>query len=495
MSNWFDLSHDKKLSLNMGELVPVLCAPVIPGDNWKLKNECFLRLAPMVAPIMHKVDVYTHTFFVPNRIVWPGWDEFITGGENGSLPGPAFPFLVNVPITEGSLGDYLGLPIEAVNGLDKISALPFACYQMCFNEYYRDQNLQDPVEFLLVDGNNSPAFTHQLSPLRKRAWEHDLFTASLPFAQKGEPVDIPLNGYMPVVWNSFGTSNTDTHWNVSGTGQPSGSVYLGSADVKDLGDTVAGNLYADGSQATGGTTINELRKAFRLQEWFEKNARGGSRYIETILVHFGVRSSDSRLNRPEWIGGTKQNMIISEVLQNSQSEDTPQGNMSGHGVSVGNGYVGNYYAEEHGYILTIMSILPKTAYQQGIPKHFSVFDKIDFPWPTFAHLGEEGVLNREIFYDHADGDVNDEIFGYLPRYYDHRQILSSVAGDFRSTLSYWHMGRIFPSRPALNAEFIESDPTHRIFAVTDPDVDKVYAHVYHNIKCSRKLPKYGTPTF
>lgn len=497
-SNVFDLSHDVKLSLQMGKLVPINILECVPGDVIDMGTDAMLRMAPMIAPVMHKVDVYTHSFFVPNRLVWANWEKFITGGEDGTDPGPAFPVFAEAAgnvVLPGSLSDYLGLPIGSAA---ERSAIPYAAYNLIYNQYYRDQNLE-PTEspWQLGDGTNPTA---GYGELKTRAWQHDYFTAALPFAQKGAAVDIPISsGDLPIKVNTFGTAYTaDTDVLIDGVYQPSASASTVGAGAEDRGnsDIPGGYLYADGAGATGASgTINDLRRAFRLQEWLEKNARAGSRYIESILSHFGVRSSDARLQRPEYIGGSKQPMIISEVLQTSESVDTPQGNMAGHGVSVGSGREFRYRCEEHGYVMTIMSIMPRTAYQQGVPRHWTKFDKLDYFWPTFAHLGEQEVKNKEIYFDQADGDVNEETFGYVPRYSEYRYLDSRVAGDFRTTLSYWHMGRIFTSRPSLNNTFIKCDPTQRIFAVEDSDVDKIYAHVFHRIKARRLMPKWGTPSF
>jgi hypothetical protein len=242
------------------------------------------------------------------------------------------------------------------------------------------------------------------------------------------------------------------------------------------------------------TTINELRRAFRLQEWLEKNARGGTRYIENILAHFGVKSSDSRLQRPEYITGVKSPVVVSEVLQTGQSDTTPQGNMAGHGISVTSGRTGSYYCEEHGYIIGIMSVMPKTAYQQGIPKTFLKNDPLDYFWPSFAHIGEQEVQVQELY---AYTSNKENTFGYVPRYAEYKYMPSRVAGDFRTTLDYWHLGRIFDSEPSLNQDFIECTPsaTSRIFAVEDPDAQKLYCHVLNKIKAVRPMPKYGTPSF
>lgn len=496
--NTFDLSHDKKLSLKMGQLVPIHLQEIIPGDKIKMSTSQMVRLAPMLAPVMHRVNIYTHFYFVPNRLLWDNWEGFITGGEDG-LNESVFPTLsIDMGDCEnGGLSDYFGLPIQQ-DAAATVSALPFAAYNKIYNEYYRDQNLIDPLPDTLSDGNNSVEYfdTYTGDPQR-RAWAHDYFTSALPWTQKGAEATIPIGDRAPLVWESPNPLDGDDVRVPVGT--PAVNAQLtsnagklanefGSARNIDVTDTT----YADLSAATA-SSINDLRRAFKLQEWLEKNARGGSRYIESILSHFGVRSSDARLQRPEFLGGGTSPITISEVLQTSEAPDqnTPQGNMAGHGISMGANNAFSYRSEEHGYIVGIMSIMPKAAYQQGIDKHFLKFDKFDYFWPSFAHLGEQPIQNQELFLNEIPDD-HEATFGYTPRYAEYKHINSSVHGEFRTSLDFWHMGRIFDNLPALNADFINCDPTTRIFAVLDTET--VYAHIFHRIKASRPMPYFGTPT-
>ena len=489
--NFFDLTHDVKLSTNMGQLTPILTLEVVPGDSIEIGCESIIRFAPMTAPVMHRMDVTMHYFFVPNRILWENWEKFITNnGPNGTGPDLVAPFISTEqfkPFYSGQayakFADYMGIPpITNTGSAVDISALPFAAYQCIYNEYYRDQNLISPIDYKLTDGDNT-ANIGDLCVMRNRAWEHDYFTASLPFAQKGAAVDIPLgavNGDANIYTNVGNTTLTGS----------SGSPVM-------IGDSNPGltDLWAQTDGLTvEPTTINDLRRAYRLQEWLEKNARGGTRYIESILSHFGVKSSDARLQRPEYITGVKTPVVVSEVLNTSGTEgELPQGNMAGHGIAVSSGKSGRYYAEEHGYIIGIMSVMPKTAYQQGIPRTFTKLDPLDYFWPSFANIGEQEVKLKELYAYTPD---NDDTFGYVPRYAEYKYMPSRVAGDFRTSLDYWHLGRIFATAPTLSQEFVECvpDDTERIFAVTDPEAQKLYCHVLNKIKAVRPMPKYGTPT-
>lgn len=509
--NTFDLSHDRKFSGRIGELMPITVMECVPGDKFNIKATNLTRFAPLVTPIMHQASVYCHFFFVPNRILWPNWEKFISGGEDG-LADPTFPTLrATSGFTEGSLGDYLGLPTGKAADAGTISAMPFAAYSKIYNDYYRDENLISSIEdtIILQDGTQTGTADAELTELRKRAWQHDYFTSALPWTQRGPEATIPIGTEAPLLYGDYsnppvGPSSDYTYLKQpeSAGGAPIANTPFGSsnADAKITAGGGFANIditqthVADLSNATA-SSINDLRRAFRLQEWLERNARGGARYIEIIMAHFGVRSSDARLQRPEFLGGSATPITISEVLQTSanSSQPSPQGNMAGHGVSVGSSNYVTYRCEEHGYIIGIMSVMPKTAYQQGIPKHFTKFDKFDYYWPSFANIGEQPIYNKELYYDNASTD--EEVFGYTPRYAEYKYIPSTVHGEFRSSLDFWHMGRIFASKPSLNQDFIEcdADEVDRVFAVTEGQ-EHLYVYLHNEVKATRLMPYFGTPT-
>jgi len=509
--NKFNLSHQRKMAMKMGLIYPMMVQEILPGDSFRVNTESFVRLAPMLAPIMHEVNVYTHYFFVPNRLVWNEFEDFITGGKDGTAA-PVAPYIQvsqgmveSGYVTNGTLWDYMGLrsiytDSTLVANL-RVSALPFRAYQMIWNEYFRDQNLSPETPFGLGSGNASGDYVN-LMTLRKRCWEKDYFTSALPFAQRGPAVTMPIEGVGDVTYKPFSTV-TDA------TGNPlNANKMLGTSTPASLGRLMTKDSVADfGSQArienidqvtldNAETTINDLRRAVRLQEWLEKMARGGYRYIEQMLVMFGVKSSDARLQRPEFLGGGKTPVSIGEVVSTFQSPDgegNPQANMAGHGVSVGgkNGFKRTF--EEHGYVIGVVSVIPRTAYQQGIPKHFTRFDKFDYAWPTFANIGEQEVKNSEIYFDYsAAGAYNTSTFGYQSRYAEYKYAPTTVHGTFRESLGFWHMGRIFAAPPSLNAGFVESDPTTRIFAVEDA-TETLYCTMNHRVDAVRPLPYFGTP--
>lgn len=510
-SNHFDLSHDVKFTCNMGELVPIMVMDTIPGDKFDLGCESLIRFQPLIAPVLHRLDVTMHYFFVPNRLLWEGWEDFITSQPTGG-PVPAFPTItftaddlnIDNQTAIGRTANYLGLPLTQEDGIvaqETVSALPFAAYQMIYNEYYRDQNLINPIDFALVDGDNTSR-KNVLAALRKRAWEHDYFTAALPFAQKGAAVDLPLGQFndVPVNVNLTPVDPTSSfeQWDTTIETAGAPSTTGAAIDVADPADTVPnGFMYAKTSELQPeATTINDLRRAFRLQEWLEKAARGGSRYVENIKAFFGITPQDARLQRPEYITGVKTPVSIAEVLNTTGTDVAPQGNMSGHGVSAVSGRSGKYFCQEHGYIIGIMSVMPKTAYQDGIPKHFIKTSPFDFYWPQFAHIGEQPVLNKEVLAFPVGGGGNDT-FGYVPRYAEYKFMQNRVAGDLAGNLSFWHFGRKFDfnAPPALNEQFVTSDPRTDPFAVTDVESQHLICHVLNKVSARRPMPKFGTPTF
>lgn len=513
--NKFNLSHERKMSLNMGNLVPIMCQEIVPGDKFRVHTEIMLRLAPMLAPIMHRVNVRTEFFFVPNRLIWTEWEDFITGGRDGNAA-PVWPHVRWEVATEANfypstVADYMGLPVQLAGGTAKqtlVSALPFRAYSLIWDEYYRDQNLSPSLDILTTSGLQTTAEANKIMAMRKRAWEKDYFTSALPWAQRGGQVGIPFGtttiNYKPesiIVNSSTGTPmNGPNYMQVAatvsgGTAKVPGGLQIG--DSAGTGVTAGQQVRVENIDSLGVSgTINDLRRSMRLQEWLEKNARGGARYIEQILSHFGVRSSDARLQRPEYLGGGKTPVVISEVLSTFQDSAVtePQGNMAGHGISFGtaNGFSRSF--EEHGFVIGLMSVLPRTAYQQGINKMWNRPDKFDYFWPEFANIGEQAIQNRELYYDALNaGGTPGNTFGYQSRYAEYKHASSTVHGSMRGSLAFWHMGRIFTGEPVLNESFITSDPTTRIFNVPAGE-EKLYCQLYNKVDALRPMPYFGTPT-
>lgn len=505
-----DLSHSRKFTMNMGDLVPVLVQDVIPGDSFQLKHEALVRIMPMLAPIYHNVNVYMHYFFVPYRLIWDEWEDFITGGREGTA-NPVFPRFYRSDFATwiqelgvGTLADYLGFPSKQIP-VDPISfpqsrgfsQLPFRAYHTIYNEYYRDQNLEDEVPidkgsgFVSIAGQSGNEWKNQFSIMRKRAWEKDYFTSALPNTQRGTPMSIPVQGDAEVyaLRNNLTDPGEGQHRALF-TGLPTSGGSYGITSDGGLTPLTGDPIFADLSNVST-ATINELRQAFQIQRWLERSARSGARYTEVLQSFFGVRPRDSRLQRPEFLGGGKMPLSISEVLQTSETSNTPLGEFAGHGITYGSTVKFRKFFEEHGIIMGIMSVLPRTAYCQGMPKLFTKFDKYDYFWQEFAHLGEQEIQNEEIYFDPKAAD-NKDTFGYTARYNEYRYIPDTVHGNMLDSLSYWHMARMFSSRPALNADFIKADPTNRIFPVQDAS-HKLIIQTHAQLKAIRPVPKYGDP--
>jgi Capsid protein (F protein) len=493
--NRFDLTHDVKFTAQMGNLVPILALECVPGDKFHIGAESLVRFAPLVSPVMHRMDVTIHYFFCPNRILWKNWEKFIVD-PNTTL---VHPWLTvsgfDLTDAQKKFINYMGIPpLEASDpNYYNINAFPFAAYNKIYNEFYRDQNLITEVPWELEDGQ--VADFASFCTLRKRAWEHDYFTSALPWAQKNQSVSIPLGDVTlktPVAGLEGQFIDPST-----GVPPPTGRLLRqdGTVSTGDLvfdGTSVKALYDPNGSLEVDATTITDLRRAFKLQEWLEKAGRSGSRYVEHLKAFFNVNSSDKRLQRPEYITGVKSPVVISEILNTTgETDGLPQGNMAGHGVAVTTGKSGSYYCEEHGWIIGIMSIMPKTAYQQGINRTLAQkVQPLDYYYPEFAHIGEQAIYMNELYVNNSD---QSEIFGYIPRYAEYKYMPNRVAGDFAGNLSFWHLGRIFENQPALNEDFISCNPSDRIFAVTDPSVDKLYIHVLNKIDAIRPMPYFGNP--
>lgn len=575
----FDMSFENKLSSNMGYLIPTLCKEILPGDYLELQSSSLVRFAPTLAPILHNVDVCTYTFFVPNRLIWNEWEKFISPG-NGSVTmvnqpsfvPPQFPHFTFSDLiswssrstnqTLGTLADYLGIPdFNLSQETGKISSLPFRAYQLIWNEYFRDQNLErdvfeTPISGAVddpgvirkdsgrLDAEEYIAEFDELLTLRRKSWEKDYFTASLPTPQRGAQVILPLGTDAPLQYigdgvkyiSSSGQLYSDTRLGIDASIPPSdnSNVFVGpdgkakfnigstqeqigvtipTLDVitesdQNLKDLITSNFKVDLSSASS-ATVETLRNAFKLQEFLEKSARSGARYIENILAHFGVESSDARLDRPELLGTHREPVVVSPVEQNSATldEQSPTGTLYGKLTSSYQCDRIEYKAEEHGFIIQLQCVLPRTSYQQGLSRMYTRETYLDYAWPEFAHLGEQEVYNREIYngfspYFTGDGSANavtekwrNEVFGYQPRYAEYKYNPDEVHGDFKGNLRFWHLSRVFRTAPTLSPSFIHCDPRNDIFAVTDSSVHHLYQEIWHDFKMVRALPEYGTPHF
>lgn len=487
----FDRSSGRKTTFDAGYLVPVFCDEVLPGDTYNLSATFFARLATPLHPVMDNMRLTSFFFFVPFRLLWTNWQRFMGEQDN---PGDSTDYLVPqmlAPVggyAANTIYDYFGLPTQ-VAGFTHWS-FPLRAYNLIYNEWFRDQNLQNSVTVLKGD-TNDPTATYTLLRRGKR---HDYFTSSLPWPQKGPGVDIPLGTSAPVVSDAAPT-------NTIGITNSSGNVVAMANDpppnVFMTGTAVASNLamYADLTNATA-ATINQLRQAFQVQKLYERDARGGTRYTEIIRAHFNVVSPDARLQRPEYLGGGQSPINVYQVPQTSASDTqpTPQGNLAAFGTASGSNHGFTHSFTEHGIIIGLISVQADLNYQQGLERFWSRRTKFDFYWPALSHIGEQAVLNKEIYCQGTAAD--DEVWGYQERYAEYRYKPSTITGEFRSnfaqSLDTWHLAQDFSTAPALNAAFIQDDPPiDRVIAVTDEP--HFIMDSYMRLRCARPMPVYGVP--
>lgn len=480
-----NLSNYKLLSCDQGHLVPIGLQEVLPGDSFQHSTSALIRVSPLATPVMHPVRARIHHFFVPFRLIWDNWEKFITGGPDG-LNASVFPTITTTAGTGysvGSLGDYLGVP-PSVPSL-AVSALPFRAYALIFNEFYRDQDLVTPLTVSTADG----ADTTTNIALQAAAWERDRFTLARLTPQKGSAVTLPLGTSAPIASDATAGSGEVTVLDDAGNYRK-----ILTSNTHAILDNVSGLaanvMYADLSTATS-ATITELRTAFALQQYAENRSLYGSRYTD-YLAFLGVKSSDARLQRPEYLGGGVETIQFSEVIQSApgtyDTDEYPLGNLGGHGIGAMKSNRYRRFFEEHGYVISLLSVLPKTIYSQGIARTWNRRTKEDFFQAELQFVGQDEILNKEVKADHATPEGT---FGYIDRYDEYRRAESTIAGEFRTTLDSWHMARIFASDPALNATFVTANPTDRIYASTA--VNELQVMVNHKITARRIVSKVGTP--
>lgn len=519
--NWIDKSHSHKTSMSFGKLYPLLVEETMPGDKWVMSTTKFVRCLPLVAPVMHQFSINEHWFYVPNRILWDGWEEFITVRQETTerlMPTvrvfSADRKPVNITINQ-MLGVYMGLPIIGVTagaGGTPITALPLAGYVQIWNNFFRQTQIMQEIEFTLSDGLNTTLsggvnYDYAFGPLFV-LWRRDYFTASLPSPTLG--INVPAGSNMNVLLNQTATGVNKTYKN----DRTAFAGYEGAGVSPNVGGNA---LYA----VTSGlgividpndqwyvqpSTIETLRSAFALQAYLEKENRAGGRYKDIIEAHYPVKIPDYRVSLPEYIGSTYQNLVISEVLSQTQYQDGGStgdrlnlGDMAGHGISVKKGGRFEYTTLEHGYMYCLVSIVPELTYMnRGIHRMWRREYREDFPMPEFANLGEQAILNEELHAGHVSPQGT---FGYVPRYSEMKYSQSRVSGEMADTLSFWHLGQALPTNVALNPAFLSINEAvydlDRMFAVQNTGdfayVDNFIADVYFDIKVKRPLPRYGMP--
>lgn len=571
--NFFNLSHERKQTTDMMRLTPLMCEKVIGSDRFSVTSDILVRMMATVAPIMHNINIYTHFFFVPRRLLWNDWQNYIGGGRDGqyNVPRPTLPLFRLILYFKDEIGwadkdiaacfgiggvmDYFGFPVhkwatssglidyalfrEGNSGYSSeisnfpIPLEPFMANFKVYCDYYRDETLSPCKEWQYYAdlGFTSPTFWNNLSiktidnwpkdqdfklflyslfRVQNRAWAKDIFTSALPWQQRGPVVSVPIqNADITLPEIPLKSKLSGRPWFQSDGGMVEGTVTSTGASItvggRDVVYNPAGSLVVPPQTfnvQSGELLLQELRYTMKVQEFFEKDARGGYRYSEVLLSHFGVRPQDSRLQRAEYLGGGRSPLIISQVANTSSGDaGNPQANLAGLGFSRQKTHQFNYYVPEHGWIIGYMSIMPKANYMDGVPRQYYGLSRFDEYWPSFAHLGEQPIQNMELSILAGYSDINDSSspFGYTPRYAEYKTRQDSVHGAFRTTLKYWHLAREFDSVPTLSEEFIDTPPnSDRIFA-TSTDIpantDHFLCQIYNRVKAIRPMPKWGVPKF
>ncbi len=499
----FDTQYAHKTTFDGGYLVPIYCDEVLPGDMHNVKATMFARLATPLFPVMDNLHLDTFFFFVPNRLVWDNWVKFM--GEQTN-PGDSISYVIPTITSPaggyavGSVFDYFGLPTAGqITGSNTVThnALPLRAYNLIYNEWFRDENLQNSLTVRTGDSGDVPSDY----ALVRRGKRKDYFTGALPWPQKGAAVSLPLGNTAPIKTLALPGTASVSVLDASNAYRVLGADAL---TVYPLGGTptgVAGNaLYADLSAATS-ATINQLRQSFQIQRLLERDARGGTRYTELLRAHFGVTPQDYRLQRPEYIGGGSTYVNVNPIAQTSATSisggATPLGNLAAMGTALASGHGFTYHAQEHGYIIGLVNVRADLTYQQGLPRMWSRSTRYDFYFPVFAHLGEQAILNKEIYVTGTATDNN--VFGYQERWAEYRYKPSQITGLFKSTsagtIDAWHYAQKFTSLPTLNATFIqETPPIDRTTAVgAAANGQQFLMDAFFDCKMARPMPMYSVP--